>query len=192
MSSIAPRRLTFRLLPRFRRHQGGATAVEFAIVAAPFFAFLMGSLELALAFWSTQVLETAVANASRQIYTGQFQTSASNQGLTAAQLQSQFKNLVCSNVSALFDCPSQVSVDVQKVSTFSNATLPSPVNAQNQYDTSAYGYNAPGPRDIAVVRASLKYPLYVGRVGQIILNAGTLADGNRLIMATAVFRTEPF
>jgi Flp pilus assembly protein TadG len=182
------------LLRRFRRSRDGATAVEFGIVAMPFFAFLMGVLELALSFWSTQVLETAVANASRQIYTGQFQQDPNNAGLTSAQLQAKFKTLVCNNVQALFRCNNLVSVDVRRVANFNDANLAAPINTQTQqYDPSGYGYNPPGRLELAVVRASLEYPVYVTRMGYINVGGGTgLASGNRLIVASAVFRTEPY
>ena len=49
------------------------TAIEFGAVATPFFALLFAIIETALTLWTTQVLETGVGNASRRIYTGQFQ-----------------------------------------------------------------------------------------------------------------------
>ena len=65
------------LLRRFRRDQRGVTAVEFGMVATPFFALLFAIIETALVFWTTQVLETAVTNASRRVYTCLLYTSPS-------------------------------------------------------------------------------------------------------------------
>lgn len=53
-----------RLRP-FARHDGGATAVEFAFAAPAFFALLLGALQGALMFWTQLGLEHAVERAAR-------------------------------------------------------------------------------------------------------------------------------
>jgi Flp pilus assembly protein TadG len=184
-----PTRIWPRLPPcrRFAASEGGATAVEFALIALPFFGLILVTLQIALVLWATQILETAVANASRQLYTGEFQNSASNAGKTPAELQGAFKTLVCSNVVGVFDCPAMVSVDVRTFTGFSDTTAAQPVT-NGVYDTSGYGYKAPGRNDIVVVRASMAFPNYAS-----IFSPGTtLTNGNQLIMATAAFRAEPF
>lgn len=175
------------LLRRFAGAEDGATAIEFGFVALPFLFLMFAILELAMIFWSTQTLESAVANAARQIYTGQFQTSSSNQNKTSAQLAAAFKTAVCNNVTSLFDCPNQVSVDIRNASTFSGATPPSPVS-NGAYDASSYTYQAIGPNQIGIVTASFQYTTIV----KMLASTTTLANGNRLIMATSTFRTEPY
>src|SRR5215218_3414434 len=54
-------------LRRFRQDQAGAYAVEFALLATPFLALLFGIFEVGLGILTAASLETAVANASRQI-----------------------------------------------------------------------------------------------------------------------------
>jgi Flp pilus assembly pilin Flp len=179
----------------FAEDEGGATAVEFALIATPFFALLFALGQTAMLFWSTQVLETAVANASRQIYTGQFQSDPTNAGLTAAQLQQKFKDLVCRNVPlkdaatpgsgyVLFDC-SKLDVDVQTVGTTWTAPPSSPVS-NGVYSASSYSYQTPGRGQIVVVRASMEYPTIIPMA-----SATGLKSGNQLIMASAAFLTEP-
>jgi Flp pilus assembly protein TadG len=179
----------------FAADEGGATAVEFALIATPFFALLFALGQTAMLFWSTQVLETAVANASRQIYTGQFQSDPTNAGLTAAQLQQKFKELVCQNVPlkdaatpgsgyVLFDC-SKLDVDIQTFGTTWTAPPSSPVS-NGVYNPSGYGYQTPGRGQIVVVRASMEYPTIVPMA-----SATGLKSGNQLMMASAAFLTEP-
>jgi Flp pilus assembly protein TadG len=182
-------RAALGLLSRFRRDEGGATAVEFGLVATPFLALLFAILQTALVFWSTQVLETAVANASRQLYTGQFQTDPNNTtaGLTPADLQKRFKDLLCANVSGLFACQSAVSVDIRVFDSFASAAPASPVTG-GVYNPSGYTYQAPGPKQIALVRASMEYPTFA----TIMSPATGLTNGKQLIMASATFRTEPY
>ena len=103
-----PRRVAARWLRRFVRKEDGSSAVEFALIAAPFMALIFAILETALVFFSGQALETAVADASRLILTGQAQT----QGMS----QTTFKDAVCARIFGLFDCQSGVYVDVKKFS----------------------------------------------------------------------------
>lgn len=179
------RRSAFR---RFRRATDGALAVEFGLIAPLFLGLIFGILEVALTFWSTQILETAVSNAARSIYTGSFQTGTANvTPLDQQKALAKFKDSVCANVAGVFDCKKRVSVDVQRYTNFSGTTITPPVK-NGVYDTSSYGYNPPGPNEICVVRASLEYPVFVNMFGY----STGLRSGNRLIMASSTFRTEPF
>jgi Flp pilus assembly protein TadG len=189
-----PRRFRRALLARFRRDASGVTAVEFGLVALPFFAVLFAILEVSLAFWTSQVMESMVADASRQVYTGQFQQA--NQGKSAAQMAEAFKDLICGtsvvdgrkvNRFGLFDCHGKLQVDVRAYTSF-----PGPIQApitDGALDTSGFGYQNSQPSEIVVVRAALEYPVFVSLLNA---NQGNLTNGNRLLMATATFRNEPF
>lgn len=177
---------------RFLGSRDGATAVEFGMVAMPFFGLLFAVFQTAMLFWSTQVLETAVANASRQLYTEQFRNLPENAGLDgskpadAAKLRQNFKNLLCANVRGLFNCNTMVDIDVQIVSSFGAADFSSPIK-DKVYDPSKYQFQMPGRNQIVVVRASMEYPTFAA-----IGNPSTsLSSGNQLVMATAAFLTEP-
>jgi Flp pilus assembly protein TadG len=172
----------------FRRDDQGVTAIEFGLVAMPFFALLFAIIETALTFWTTQVLETAVSNASRQIYTGQFQTA--NTGTTdPTQLATKFRDEVCKSIVALFAC-SSVKVDVRSFASFPSQNAAPPITTDKQFDSANFGkYEAPGANQIVVVRAAVEYPVFVSMLNP---NQANLANGNRLLMGTATFRTEPF
>ncbi|WP_375461747.1 TadE/TadG family type IV pilus assembly protein [uncultured Enterovirga sp.] len=176
------------ILTAFRRSESGATAVEFGFLALPFLFLMFAIMEIAMVFWSTQVLETAVANAARQIYTGQFQTDSANANKTSAELATTFKNNLCSNVTTLFDC-SKVAIDIRPAS-FSDSP-PSPIKttgAAKTYDPSGFGYQAVGAKQIALVTAAMEYPVMV----KMLAGTAGLTNGNRIIMATAAFKTEPY
>lgn len=170
------------ILRHFLKDREGATAVEFALVALPFFGIIFAIIEVALAFWATQVLENAVADASRQIYTGQFQNAG-------GQSADAFRDEICSRVTALFNCTELVQVDVRSFPSFPGATLPPPLTPEGEFDTSDFGYQATGPDEIVVVRAAMNYPAFVGIFGS---RETMLSGGGRLIMATSAFRNEPF
>jgi Flp pilus assembly protein TadG len=166
---------------KFLADQSGTSAVEFALVAVPFFALLMGMFQAFLIFFASQVLETVTMQASRQILTGQVQSA----GMT----QSQFAQLVCSEVKALFTC-GNLMIDVQAYSAFSSANTGTPTltySAQGQV-TNNWSYNPGTAGQIVVVRIMYVWPLFLGPLNSKLAN---LSNGNRLIMASAAFQNEP-
>ncbi|OYW64491.1 MAG: hypothetical protein B7Z40_13695 [Bosea sp. 12-68-7] len=185
---VAARRARFRLLARFRRSQDGATAVEFALISIPFMALLVAILETALLFWTSQVLEEAVSQTSRRLLTGEALTRYNGNAATNTQA---FKNDVCANAPGLVDC-SKLVIDVRTYNSFANAKNgtdgTNPISAGG-LNTTGFGYNAPQPQQIVVVRAVLEYPLYFTYWSASLANIGS---GRRGIVASTTFRTEPF
>jgi Flp pilus assembly protein TadG len=170
------RRLTLR---GFAGEEDGTAAIEFGLVAMPFLALVFAIIETALVFFANQVLESAAADSARLIMTGQAQT----QGLN----QDTFKQKVCSRIYGLFDCNSGVYVDVQKFSKFADANLSTPLDANGNLDTSSFKYSPGGPGDIVVVRLMYQWPMFVSMLG-----LSNMSNNNRLMIATAAFRNEPY
>jgi Flp pilus assembly protein TadG len=170
-----------RALRRFLRERKGAAAVEFGLVAAPFLALTFAIMETAIVFFAGQALETAVADASRLILTGQAQTQGFN--------SSSFKQQVCAKIYGLFDCANGVYVDVKKYTSFSSVNITNPIDPNGNFNTSSFGYDAGGPGDIIVVRLYYKWPVYVNLLG---FNLANVTGGYNLLAATAVFRNEPY
>jgi Flp pilus assembly protein TadG len=168
---------------RLVRQKDGAAAVEFALVAAPFLALVFAIMETAIVFFAGQALETAVADSSRLIMTGQAQT----QGMT----QAQFKDAVCAKIYGLFDCQNGVSVDVQTFTTFQSVSMPKPVDANGNFQNN-FTYNPGKQGDIVVVRLFYQYPVYVSLLGLSDSLSDGLKGGKRLLAATAAFRNEPY
>ncbi len=174
---LARRIARSKLLRRFVREQNGAATVEFALVAAPFFALLFAIIQTAIVFFAGQTLETAMADSARLIMTGQAQL----QGFS----QTAFKNAVCSRIYGLFDCQNNLMVDVRRYTSFSITDLSQPVK-NGQVDKN-FQFDPGGPGEIVVVRMIYEWPVYVPD-----LNLANLAGGKRLLMATAAFRNEPY
>lgn len=168
------------ILRRFRRNRRGSAAVEFALVAPVFFGLLFAIIELALVFFASQVLETVTQDSARQIMTGQAQT--------AAYTQAQFKNLVCSKITVMFDCVNGISIDVQSYSAFSSINISSPIDASKNF-VPPNNYLPGGPGDIVVVRIFYQWPLIVTGLG---FNIANLSGSKRLLTATAAFQNEPY
>jgi len=165
---------------RFARGEDGLAAVEFGIVAAPFLALMFAIMETALVFFAGQTLETAAADSARLIMTGQAQT--------ASYTQAQFKTAVCARISGLFDCANGLQIDVQTYTGFSSISSALPLDANKNLLTN-FVYNPGNPGDIVVVRLMYQWPIYVSLLG---FNFSNMSGNNRLIMATAAFRNEPY
>ncbi|MCC8977456.1 TadE/TadG family type IV pilus assembly protein [Bradyrhizobium acaciae] len=171
-----PARSFARLLRRFCRNRRGVTAVEFAMVAPLFFGLLFAIIEVAMIFFASQVLETVTQDSSRFIMTGQAQG--------ANYTQQQFKDFVCARVSALFDCTNGVYVDVRS---YPSATGFSSVNITPITDPTQVKWCPGKDGDVVVVRLFYQWPLFVTKV----FSTATLANGKRLLIATATFKNEP-
>ncbi len=180
-----------RLARHFVRRQDGAAAVEFALVALPFLALTFAIIETALVFFAGQTLEAAAADSARLIMTGQAQTDISPTTKAVGFSQEDFKNAVCDRVYGLFDCKNDLYVDVRTYTSFAagaTALNTSPIS-NGTFDTSKMQYNPGGAGDIVVVTLYYQWPIYVTVLGNSLDN---LNGGNRLLVATSVFRTEPY
>jgi Flp pilus assembly protein TadG len=171
----------------FIRDRRGATAVEFAIVAAPFLALIVALIQTFLVFFAQSHLESVVQQASRQIMTGQTQSLTA--GDTTAQAQAAFQQTVCKQVVILFSC-SGLMVDVQVATAWSSANTSTPVLTYNSQGavTNNWQFNPGNAGDIVVVRVMYLWPVFMGPLG---FTRANQPNGSRLIMATAAFQNEP-
>lgn len=170
------RLLALRATRRLARKEDGTAAVEFGMIAAPFLLLTFAIMETAIVFFAGQTLETAVADSSRLIMTGQAQTQGFN--------QSAFKNEVCARIYGLFDCANGVYVDVKKYTSFSGLDFSSPLDAGGNFQDNM-GYQPGCPGDIVVVRLFYQWPIYVSLLQN-------MSGNKRLLIATAAFRNEPY
>ena len=174
----------------FLANETAATAVEFALVAAPFLALIVAIIQTFLVIFASQLLETVVSQSARGILTGQVQSA----GLS----QNQFATQVCEQVRILFNC-SNLMIDVETYSSFSgtntgsafpqtNSSLPNlTFNPQGQV-TNTWQYSPGTTGQVVVVRVMYQWPVFGGPLG---FNLSNLPNGNRLIMAAAAFQNEP-
>jgi Flp pilus assembly protein TadG len=177
-------------LTNFVRADKGAAAVEFAIIAVPFIALLLAILQTGVVLFAAQALESATETAARQLMTGQAQSA----NLTV----SQFRNLICPTTAGgtpsnttlpkLIDC-SKLIIDVRVASNFSSAdtsktVFTTPSQAQ---------FNPGGPSTINVVRVMYQLPTYLSILGGTSNIFGVSSGPTKnVILATAVFQTEPY
>ena len=182
-----------RLVAKFSRNTEGATAIEFAFVAIPFFALLFGIIELALVFFVSSSLSHATTEAGRIIRVGNFQACGG---------ADQFKALVCSNMNGLGGCWKNVRIDVIDGPSFKTIALPTPPAPQPpipgqtgaaaipQTPNGTISTNANTAGSPVVVRSILYYRLALPAGLTRLESPGT--PGIRVISSSTAFRNEPF
>ena len=159
----------------------GATAVEFALIAAPFFFIVFGLMEVCLIFIMSTVLEHAVSEASREIRTGQAQEAGFS--------EADFRNSVCGGMFGLMGCDSNLHIDVKRLSSFGSADLTSPVDGDGNFDDGDFDFQPGSANEIVAVRVYYEWTLMTPIMSAPLAN---MANGKHLIQASAVFRNEPF
>lgn len=180
-----PSRPLPRFLRRFARAEKGVTAIEFGLISLPLMLMTFGLLELAIVFVVGATLDTATEVASRQIRTGEFQTSA-------ATTQADFKNLVCGRMSWLAgQCAANLWIDVQTFSTFNGLANAPAVNAATFKPPAGLCFSPGLPTDIVLVRAYYEWNLFTPVLNNALENMGG-GSGKRLITSTTAFRNEPY
>ncbi len=128
------------------------------------------------------MLDQTTEEASRYILTGQAQTSNMS--------QAAFATWVCGKTFALFDC-NNFMINVQSYSDFDSASTATPtVSFDNQGQVSnTWNWSLGSSGDIVVVQIMYQWPVLPGPLG---FNLSNLSNGKRLLVSTAIFKSEPY
>jgi Flp pilus assembly protein TadG len=168
------------LFKSFRKNRDGATAVEFALVAGPFFFFLMALIEIAAVFFAETVIENAVLESARLIRTGQLQSGGGG--------AAGFRTEVCDRIEVIANCNEMV-FEVAVFDDFDSINPTPPIAEDGTLNGGNMGYDAGRSGDIVLVRVYYSYPLIMPNMFGA---ASNLPDNRRLIQSSTVFRNEPF
>ena len=181
-------RLRRGVFGRLRRDESGATAVEMALIAAPFFAILFAIVQIGFRFFVAEALDTAVAEGARRIMTGQVQGNA------AIATPAQFRDQVLCNptdrlLPTFMDCTKLV-VDVRRLSTFADAAF-SDSAADLLRGATSPTYDPGAKGTIIVARAAYG----ISAIAPALTGGGAhTIDGEQkyALLGVFVFRNEPF
>lgn len=191
-----------RILPRLVRSRDGAAAIEFTMLAIPYFVIVFAIFETFIAFTGEQLVSSAVDTMSRKLRTGQI---TSGLGLSSDMTETQFRTAFCNEVSILIQCtsdeittPSKLLIDIQHFNSFANIPATFTVSEQSggyDIDTTQLKYDPGGPSTINMFRAYYKWQIITDLVRPYISNVKLGADGSQsyfLIMATTAYKNEAY
>lgn len=163
-------------LKKIIKDRSGATAVEFALLALPFFIMVVGMLQLGIIYIAGQTLDEAIDKASRTVQTGQVQGA----GATV----NEFRTTVCDNVALVSGCSQNLLLSVQSFPSYAS------VSAANLYDSNGRPnitnnqFLPGGAGDVVVVSAAVNIPIVAGFI------FGGERNGSVQLTSSLVFRNE--
>jgi len=169
-----------RLLSRKRE---GAAAVEFALVALPFFILLVAIFEVAIVLTISSLLETATMNSGRLVRTGQMPDNST---------KDDFKAEICGRMMVFSSqCMDRIVVDVRPVVTFSNPLVPNPIRDDGsgpKLHENETSFSPGQARQLMLVRVWYRQPT----ITPFLTQAMSRADGSTLLHVASAFRNEPY
>ena len=184
-----------RLTIRLGRSEDGVAAIEFAILAVPFFLLLFAIIESCVAFAAEQVLDNAVDDMGRRLRTGQITVGS---GQPTDMTEAEFRAAFCQEISVMLDCDDKLYLDVRTFTDFSEIPLGIPREGGRQYgdlDDSGFDFAPGGASSINMVRAYYRWQIITDLIRPYITNIRP-DDGSMpsdyLIVGTAAFQNEAY
>ncbi|MHA7774866.1 TadE family protein [Roseibium sp. M-1] len=155
------------------------TAVEFALVALPFFTLAFGIIEVGLVHFANRMLDNAVVGSARLIRTGQAHGKLS---------QEQFKQQVCDYMPSFMCNIDRIYVDITAVPDFASANSTDVLYDEDGNLKDETNYDIGDASEIVVVNVIYKWPMMTS-----IFNFDPAdKNGERHLTSTMVFRNEPW
>lgn len=183
-----------RRLSRGPKHKGrvnafgecrrGSTAVEFAIVATPFIMTVFSTFEVGWFFFANSVVDAAAINAARIVRTGEAQE--------AGMSKQAFYDAICPRVSVLGSCSTRLTVEVRTFASFAALAADNSAAVCADGLPAAVGAIPYQPGIVSqIVRVRICY-LYDTLNPALGVNLAETENGRRRLIATHLFRNEPF
>ncbi|MFD1744609.1 TadE/TadG family type IV pilus assembly protein [Rhizobium helianthi] len=183
------------------RSQDGAAAIEFAILAIPYFMIVFAIIETFVAYTAEQLVTNATDTLSRQLRTGQITVGL---GRSTDKTKEEFRQLFCDEVSIMIKCspeeiktPKLLYLDIRSFSTFAAIPTTIPRKSNSPYadiDTTSLGYSPGGPKSINMMRAYYRWQIITDLIRPYITNIRP--DGSMpsdfLIVGTSAWQNEDY
>ncbi len=183
------------------RSRDGAAAIEFAILAIPYFIIVFAIIETFVAFAAEQLVGNAVDTMGRKLRTGAITVNHSS---STDMDRTQFRQAFCNEISILIRCsasevatPNKLWIDLRSFSSFQTMTTMAPgvpLTATGDLNTLAMAYAPGGANTTNMLRAYYKWSVITDLVRPYVTNirptGGTQAY--YLIVQGTVFQTEDY
>ena len=170
-----------RKLKSFLKERDGVTAVEFSMLALPFFIIVFGLMEVGIAIFVNRMVDNAVISSSRLIRTGQHASITST---------AEFKTAICGFMPAFMCDTDRITVVVETGTSFADAaSKASPYDEDGELkEDDDTAYNIGGAGSIVVVKVIYRWPMMTSALNLALDDNGT----ERYLTSTMVFRNEPW
>ncbi|QEE46026.1 pilus assembly protein [Rhizobium sp. WL3] len=197
------RRPRFRLWRQLARSKDGAAAIEFAILAIPYFMIIFAIIETFVAFAAEQLVTNAVNTLGRQMRTGQITYQLNRPSTDMDMLK--FRKAFCDEVNIMIQCseteistPSKLYIDARTFASFGAIpkTIPRVSTATfADIDPTSFKFTPGGPSTINMLRAYYRWQVITDLIRPYITTIRP-SDGSMpsdfLIVATTAFQNENY
>ena len=174
----------------FSKDRKGTTAIEFGLIALPFFVFAFSIMLVGMKYFTENAVEHAVEKAARDIRTGQAQK--------AGKTLDDFRTMVCDAAGSYITCDAKLVVHVQSGAEWADIT-PTPCLTGGALTPSAGTGTDPladssGVAEaVVLVTACYEWDMtQVFQLGGIGDAVGDMGNGSSLVQAVSTFKTEPY
>ena len=168
-----------KLLRSLTKDRKGSAAIEFAILALPFFVVIFAIAEIAVMYFVDSGLDAALHKAVRQVRVGVAKSGSWN--------VEKFKDVVCGELSYSFNCASQLKVRATIITNMASITKASPITEGNLAVTEDFSLGDSG--SYVLVQAFLPwnptFKLYT-------ISSAKLSDGSYVLGSAELIKNEPF
>lgn len=172
---------------RWLHDSAGSTALEFSLIAIPFFFFVFAILGTSLYFFANNALDRGVQGAARQIRTGEAKEAGTTIG--------DFRQLVCDKAGTGIDC-NKLRVLIQSDPSWANITPQGCLDGNNDLVNSTGSIEellSDYSGDASVVALiTVCYEWDLAKTFSFLqLGKGANGSGAAVMQASAAFRIEP-
>lgn len=196
------RRPRVRLWRKLARSKDGAAAIEFAILAIPYFMIIFAIIETFVAFAAEQLVTNAVNTLGRQLRTGQITYQLDRDSdMTVVE----FRKAFCDEVGIMIQCseteistPSKLYIDARTFANFGAIPkfIPRVSTADfSDIDPTSFKFTPGGPSTVNMLRAYYRWQVITDLIRPYITTIRP-ADGSMpsdfLIVATTAFQNENY
>ena len=183
----APRRSSKAI--GYCRDRSGATAIEFALIAPVFLAFVFSLFEIGFLFVRMTMVEHAVNSVARSVYTGEVTKGVSGGTITQADIEAA----VCNNAAIISNCMDEVTVELTEVASLSSLPATNAICTDSWLDAikPSVTFNPGSAQSTVFMRVCVTIDLLTPGLG-FGLNLTKTATGRYQIVASTAFKNEPF
>lgn len=167
------------LLARFIGNRRGTVAIEFGMIALPFFFMICSIIEVGVGFAAQQAMVNSTDKIARQVLTGELRAT----DLTMANLK---KKICAGLLLPEKDCPNLV-VDLRSYTNFATVPKTLPIKENGDVNSAGFVSTPGGAGTINHLRVFYRYPVVTDFLKRRI-------DGTKriLIYSTATWRNESY
>lgn len=184
-------------LKRLYRSKDGAAAIEFALLAIPYFLIVFAIIETFVAYTAEQLVANAVDTMGRQLRTGNI--TYKHTTTTNDKTEVEFRRLFCGEISILIQCgeaeinkANKLYLDAKQYTNFSDMPTTIPM-ANGDLNTTGMSFAPGGPGTRNMLRAYYKWDIVTDLLRPYISNIRPTSGSNYfLIVETSAFKNEDY